>query len=93
MFAERLRRVSASPTMKVAAEAAKLRRQGVDVVDFSAGEPDFPTPEHARPRPRRPSTPTSPATPPPAGIPELKQAICARYKADYGVSYRRTKCS
>ncbi len=48
MLAERMSRVSTSPTMKVAGEAAKLKRQGVDVVDFGAGEPDFPTPQPAK---------------------------------------------
>ena len=43
MFAQRLAQVSESATMKVAAEAEKLRRAGKDVVDFSVGEPDFPT--------------------------------------------------
>ena len=40
--------VSASATLKVAAEAERLRRAGHKVVDFSAGEPDFPTPEHVK---------------------------------------------
>src|SRR5580698_10021875 len=44
-IAERISSISESSTMKVAADAAKLRDEGVDVVDFSAGEPDFPTPE------------------------------------------------
>jgi aspartate aminotransferase len=48
MFAQRLAQVSASATLKVAAEAERLRRAGVDVVDFSAGEPDFPTPDHIK---------------------------------------------
>jgi len=43
-FAARMARVAPSPTLKVAAEADRLRRAGVDVVDFGAGEPDFPTP-------------------------------------------------
>jgi len=34
--------------MKVAADAERLRAQGVDVVDFGAGEPDFPTPDHIK---------------------------------------------
>jgi len=41
-------RVVASPTLRVAAEADRLRRQGVDVVDLGAGEPDFGTPEHVK---------------------------------------------
>ena len=48
MFAQRLAQVSASATLKVAAEAERLRRAGFNVVDFSAGEPDFPTPEHVK---------------------------------------------
>ena len=48
MLAERMGRVSASPTLKVLVEADKLRQQGVDVVEFGAGEPDFPTPDHVK---------------------------------------------
>ena len=39
-FASRMSRVTVSPTLKVAAEADKLRRQGVDIVDLGAGELD-----------------------------------------------------
>ena len=46
MLADRTNRIAVSPTMKVAAEAMRLKAQGVDVVDFGAGEPDFPTPQH-----------------------------------------------
>ena len=45
-LAARTTRISVSPTMKVAADAMKLKAQGVDIVDFGAGEPDFPTPPH-----------------------------------------------
>ena len=41
--ADRISSISVSSTMKVMSDADNLRRQGVDVVDFSAGEPDFPT--------------------------------------------------
>ena len=41
-IAERISTISVSSTMKVAADADKLRLEGVDVVDFGAGEPDFP---------------------------------------------------
>jgi aspartate aminotransferase len=46
MLAPRTTRMAVSPTMKVAAEAMRLKAQGVDIVDLGAGEPDFPTPEH-----------------------------------------------
>jgi hypothetical protein len=48
MFAQRLASVAPSATLKAAAEAERLRRAGHKVVDFTAGEPDFPTPEHAK---------------------------------------------
>ena len=47
-LAERISWISESSTMKVAAEADRQRREGVDVVDFSAGEPDFPTPKNIK---------------------------------------------
>ena len=48
--------------MKVAAEADRLRREGIDVVDFSAGEPDFPTPDNIKQAAIRAMNITSPST-------------------------------
>jgi len=87
MLAERMKRVSTSPTMKVAGEAAKLKRQGVDVVDFGAGEPDFPTPQPAKDAAKTAIDQNFTKYTPPAGTPDLRQAICARYAADYGVTF------
>ncbi len=92
MLAERMSRVSTSPTMKVAGEAAKLKRQGVDVVDFGAGEPDFPTPQPAKDAAKVAIDQNFTKYTPPAGMPDLKQAICARYKTDYGVSFTEAEC-
>ena len=92
MLAERMSRVSTSPTMKVAGEAAKLKRQGVDVVDFGAGEPDFPTPQPAKDAAKTAIDQNFTKYTPPAGTPDLKQAICARYKTDYGISFSEAEC-
>ena len=92
MLAERMSRVSTSPTMKVAGEAAKLKRQGVDVVDFGAGEPDFPTPQPAKDAAKVAIDQNFTKYTPPAGMPDLKQAICARYQTDYGVSFSEAEC-
>ena len=86
MFAQRLAQVSESATMKVAAEAERLRRAGHDVVDFSVGEPDFPTPDHIKAAGKAAIDANFTRYTAVAGIPELREAICARYKADYGVS-------
>jgi aspartate aminotransferase len=85
MFAQRLAQVSASATLKVAAEAERLRRAGFNVVDFSAGEPDFPTPEHVKAAGKAAIDANFTRYTAAAGIPELREAICARYKGDYGV--------
>jgi aspartate aminotransferase len=80
--------IGMSPTMKGTIEAEKLRRLGVDVVDLGAGEPDFPTPPHvtaaAHEAIDRQFTKYT-ANP---GIAELREAVGARYQADYGVSYK-----
>src|SRR6187455_3463655 len=85
MFAQRLAQVSASATLKVAAEAERLRRAGVNVVDFSAGEPDFPTPEHVKAAGKTAIDQNFTRYTPAPGILELREAICSRYRADYGV--------
>lgn len=87
MLAERTTRIASSPTMKVAAEADRLRREGIDVVDFGAGEPDFPTPEHVKAAAHAAIDANYTKYTPNAGAADLKQAICDRYKADYGVQY------
>jgi len=87
MLAERMSRVSASPTLKVLVEAEKLRREGVDVVDFGAGEPDFPTPSHAKTEATLAIEENFTKYTPASGITELKQAIAARYRADYGIGF------
>ena len=88
MLAERMGRVSASPTMKVLVEADKLRQQGIDVVEFGAGEPDFPTPAHVKAAAHAAIDGNFTKYTPAAGTSELKHAICARYAADYGVTYK-----
>jgi aspartate aminotransferase len=85
MFAQRLASVAPSATLKAAAEAEKLRRAGHKVVDFTAGEPDFPTPEHVKAAGKAAIDANFTRYTPVAGIPELREAICARYKNQYGV--------
>jgi len=87
MLAERTTRVGASPTMKVAAEADRLRREGVDVVDLGAGEPDFPTPEHVKAAGRAAIDADFTKYTVNAGTHDLRAAIAERYRADYGVDY------
>ncbi len=84
----RMARVAPSPTLGVAAETDRLRRQGVDVVDLGAGEPDFATPDHVKDAAHAAIAANFTKYTPSAGILELRAAIAARYRADYGVEYR-----
>ncbi len=87
MLASRTTRIASSPTMKGLIAAERLRQAGVDVVDLSAGEPDFPTPAHVKAAAHAAIDANVTRYTPNAGTSELKQAIIDRYKADYGVEY------
>jgi aspartate aminotransferase len=87
-FASRMSRVTASPTLKVSAEADRLRRQGVDVVDLGAGEPDFGTPEHVKDAAHAALDSNFTKYTPSAGVLELRDAVCQRYRLDYGVEIK-----
>lgn len=87
-FASRMSRVAVSPTLKVAADAERLRRQGVDVVDLGAGEPDFATPEHIKNAAHAALDANFTKYTPTPGVMELREAVCMRYRADYGVEIK-----
>jgi aspartate aminotransferase len=78
--------------MKVAADAERLRAQGVDVVDFGAGEPDFPTPDHIKRAAFRAIERNFTKYTPAAGTTELRQAVCKRHNADFGTDYQPSEC-
>jgi aspartate aminotransferase len=83
----RTRRIAMSPTMKVTADALRLKAQGVDIVDFGAGEPDFPTPPHISAAAHRAIDANFTKYTTNSGTDDLKRAIIERYRADYGVEY------
>jgi len=91
-IASRISTISVSSTMKVAAEADRLRREGVDVVDFGAGEPDFPTPDNIKRAAIDALAANFTKYTAAGGTPELKQAICERHKADFGTGYNAAEC-
>ncbi len=91
-IAERISSISVSSTMKVAADAEKLRSEGVDVVDFGAGVPDFPTPDNIKQAAIRALDQNFTKYTAAGGTAELKQAICERHKADFGTDYKPSEC-
>ena len=91
-IAERISLISVSSTMKVAADAEKLRSEGVDVVDFGAGEPDFPTPDNIKQAAVRALEQNFTKYTPAGGTAELKKAVCERHKTDFGTDYKPSEC-
>src|SRR5229473_44976 len=91
-IAERISLISVSSTMKVAADAEKLRAQGVDVVDFGAGEPDFPTPDNIKQAAVRAIEQNFTKYTGAGGTAELKQAVCQRHATDFGTDYKPAEC-
>ena len=91
-IAERISSISVSSTMKVSADADKLRAEGVDVVDFGAGEPDFPTPDNIKQAAIRALEQNFTKYTAAGGTMELKKAVCERHALDFGTSYQPSEC-
>jgi aspartate aminotransferase len=87
LFADRIGRIEVSQTMAVAAEAAKLRAQGVNLVDFGAGEPHFATPRHIKDAAIAAIEANFTRYTVVPGIPELRKAIVERHACDFGSDY------
>ena len=86
-FADRIGRIEVSATMAVAAEAAKLRAQGVHLVDFGAGEPHFPTPRHIKDAAIVAIEANFTRYTVVPGIPDVRKAIVERHACDFGSDY------
>ena len=86
-LAKRLSLIKPSPTLMVTVQVAALRRQGIEVIDFGAGEPDFDTPEHIKEAAivalRNGQTKYTPV----GGTAELKEAIITKLQRDNGLTY------
>jgi aspartate aminotransferase len=91
-IAERISSISVSSTMKVSAEAERLRGEGVDVVDFGAGEPDFPTPDNIKQAAIRALEQNFTKYTPAGGTGELKKAVVEAHARDFGTDYKPNEC-
>jgi aspartate aminotransferase len=87
VFADRIGRIEVSATLAVAAEAAKLRAQGANLVDFGAGEPHFATPRHIKDAAIAAIDANFTRYTPVQGIPDVRKAIVERHAADFGSDY------
>ena len=91
-ISDRISLISVSSTMKVASDAEKLRSEGVDVVDFGAGEPDFPTPDNIKQAAIRALDQNFTKYTAAGGTLELKKAVCERHALDFGTDYKPSEC-
>lgn len=86
-LAQRIKAIKPSPTLALNARAKALAAQGVDVAGFVAGEPDFDTPEFIKQAATDALKAGFTKYTPTSGIPELREAICAKLQRDNQLTY------
>src|ERR1700748_2230634 len=86
-LADRMSLVSESITLAVSAKANAMKKAGIDVVGFGAGEPDFDTPVFIKDAAKAALDAGQTKYTPTPCFPELKQAIAAKFKRDNGLNY------
>jgi aspartate aminotransferase len=91
-FSDRVDRIEISATMAVVAEAAKLKAAGADLVEFGAGEPHFPTPQHIKDAAIAAIQQNFTKYTSVPGMPELRSAIAKRHATDFGSDYKAEEC-
>ena len=87
MLADRLKTLAPSPTLAMQARAKAMRAQGIDVISFGAGEPDFDTPARIKDAAVRALEKGQTKYTEVGGIPELRAAVCQKLKRDHGLEY------
>jgi aspartate aminotransferase len=90
-IAKRALAVKPSPTLATAAKAKTMKAQGIDVVDFGVGEPDFDTPENVKEAAKRAIQSGFTKYTPASGTDELKEAVVEKFKKDNGLAYERSQ--
>ena len=92
VLSDRINRIEVSATLAITAEALKLKAQGIDLADFGAGEPHFPTPQHIKAAAIDAIEKNFTRYTNVAGVPEVRKAIVERHAADFGTSYTPEEC-
>lgn len=90
-IADALSRVKPSPTVAVSTKARELKAAGVDVIGLGAGEPDFDTPDNIKAAAIDAINRGETKYTAPDGIPELKTAICNKFKRENGLEYAHSQ--
>jgi aspartate aminotransferase len=79
--------IDPSLTLAMNARAKQMKAQGIDVISFAAGEPDFPTPQHVKEAGKKAIDENKTYYTPESGIPELKEAVRQKLKSENGLEY------
>ncbi len=87
MVSKKVGEIAPSLTLEITAKAKKLKAEGVSIIGFGAGEPDFNTPEYITNAAKHALDIGFTKYTPAAGMPELKEAICKKFLKDNGLSY------
>ena len=87
-ISERARNAAPSPTLAITAKAKAMQAQGIDVISFGAGEPDFDTPEHIKQAAIKALNAGQTKYTASSGIPALREAICEKLQRENGLSYQ-----
>ena len=85
--------VQPSATLAIDTMFKQMRADGLDVIGFGAGEPDFPTPDHIKEAGIQAIQNNDTKYTPSAGTVELRKAVCQRLKEDCGVDYEPSQIS
>ena len=86
-LAKRVSDISESVTIAITSKAKKMAKEGIDVVSFAAGEPDFDTPEHIKHAAIKAINDGFTKYTPSSGMLELREAISKKFKKDNGLEY------
>ena len=86
-LARRIRTISPSQTLAISAKAKAMKAAGENVVNFGVGEPDFPTPEYIVEAGIAALRAGKTKYTPSAGLPELRRAVCEKFRRDNGLEY------
>jgi len=89
MVSEKVNKIGESPTLKISAKAMAMKAEGIDIVDLSVGEPDFPTPDNVKSAGMKAIEENFTKYTQNDGIPALKEAVINRLKEDLGLSYEK----
>jgi len=90
-ISQRAKAIKPSPTLAMAAKAKAMKAQGIDVVDFGVGEPDFDTPENVKQAGIKAIQSGCTKYTPAGGTDELKDAVVDKLKKDNGLVYERSQ--